>query len=381
MNSNIPHPCDTVDFFRNIFNDIPSAIFIIDKHDIIHFYNNTFEEMFGVLQNNALGKLCGNATGCEFAIKEGMDCSKTTHCESCDLRNNYIKSFKTGSVHRQNITKNFFVKGRPETKHFYVINKPVRFIGQEMVLVIMDDITELTDQKNQLELLNRKQNEFIRIAAHDIRSPLSAIYSFSEILLNKSDKITKDKEAEFLENIKKSSKFSLDLLNDILDFSVLESGYLSIKRETLNFVDFIREIIDMNRILCTKKNIKIYVFITNGAYNLNFDKNKIEQVINNLFSNAIKFSPENTSIRISVTRNNDHVLTKIKDQGPGIKIDEIENLFKPFQKGSAIPTNSEKGTGLGLVISKKIIEAHNGHIWVNSEPGKGAEFSFTLPTA
>jgi signal transduction histidine kinase len=199
--------------------------------------------------------------------------------------------------------------------------------------------------------------------------------------LNKSDKITKDKEAEFLENIKKSSKFSLDLLNDILDFSVLESGYLSIKRETLNFVDFIREIIDMNRILCTKKNIKIYVFITNGAYNLNFDKNKIEQVINNLFSNAIKFSPENTSIRISVTRNNDHVLTKIKDQGPGIKIDEIENLFKPFQKGSAIPTNSEKGTGLGLVISKKIIEAHNGHIWVNSEPGKGAEFSFTLPTA
>ena len=373
------NPCYNAEFFKNIFNDIPSSIFIIDKRDILRFYNNTFESTFGLFQKNGLGKLCGNITGCEFVIKEGLDCSKTTHCESCDLRNTYIKSFKTGNSERETIYKNFYINGTLVSKYFYVINKPIKFNDEEMVLVIMDDITELSEQKNELAKLNKQKNEFIRIAAHDIRSPLSAIYSFSEILINKSDKITKEKEKEFLESIKRSSKFSLELLNDILDFAVLDSGYLTIKPERHNYVEFIREIIDLNRILCLKKNIKIYVFITNGDYYLNFDKNKIEQVINNLFSNAIKYSPENTSIRITVTKSNNEIHTKVKDQGPGIKLDEIENIFKPFQQGSAIPTHSEKSTGLGLVISKKIIEAHRGHIWVNSEPGKGAEFSFTLP--
>ena len=380
MNKNSQGPCDNIDFFRNIFNDIPSAIFIIDKKNIIHFYNNTFEKIFGDQQANQIDQKCGNLTGCEYVIKEGLDCGKTSYCEKCDLRNNYIKSFKTGNPERQNITKNFYIHGNLITKHFYVINKPIQMSHEEMVLVIMDDITEIIEQKNQLEKLNSQKNEFIRIAAHDIRNPLSAIYSFSELLLDKNDKVTKEKEYEFIENIKKSSKFSLDLLNDILDFAVLESGYLTIKTEPLNYVDFIREIIDINRILCSKKNIKIYVFITNGDYNVKIDKNKIEQVINNLFSNAIKFSPEHSSIRISVNRNNNNeIYTKIKDQGPGIKLEEIENIFKPFQIGSAVPTSHEKGTGLGLVISKKIVEAHHGSIWVNSEPGKGAEFTFTLP--
>ncbi len=379
MKSDIPGHTDNTEFFRNIFNDIPSAIFIIDKHDIIRFYNNTFEKIFGIIEDSIEGKLCGNIIGCEYALKEGLDCGKTTQCNFCTLRNNYIKSFRTGCLERENITKNYYINGKITTKHFYVVNKPISFNKEEMVLIIMDDVTELIEQKNQLEVLNKQKNEFIRIAAHDIRSPLSAIYSFSELLLDRSSKITKEKETEFIENIKKSSKFSLNLLNDILDFSVLESGYLTIKPETLNYVEFLREIIEINRILCSKKNIKIYVFITNGEYKLGFDKNKIEQVINNLFSNAIKFSPENTSIRISVNHNNGEIITRIKDQGPGIKPEEIDNLFKPFQRGSAIPTNSEKSTGLGLVIAKKIIEAHKGNIWVNSEPGKGAEFTFTLP--
>jgi signal transduction histidine kinase len=377
MDNNI-RPSDSLEFLNALLNDIPSAIFILDKQVKIRFFNSSFSKLFD--KNETItDQFCGNALGCRFQIEEGMDCGKTSQCSKCNLRNNIITSLKTGNPLRQKISKEFEIKGVMTLKHLYIVNKPVKFLNEEMQLVIFDDITELEEQKNKLEFLNKQKNELVSIAAHDIRNPLSAIYSFSDIILDKTFPMTSEMHNDFVESIRKASKFSLNLLNDLLDFSVLESGYLTLRTEKVNYVDFIREIIDLNRIICGPRKIKIYVFITNGVYQLHFDKNKMEQVINNLLSNAIKFSPENSNIRVSVNKKDNEVVTKIKDQGPGIKQNEIENLFKPFQRGSALPTGNEKSTGLGLVIAKMIIEKHGGHIWVNSEPGQGAEFTFTIP--
>lgn len=371
-------PGDSLEFLNALLNDIPSAIYIIDKQFKIRYLNKAFANLFGKDDTRTI-QYCGNALGCQFQIEEGVDCGQTSHCKSCDLRNSIITSLNTGKAHREKVTKTFEIKGSMMLKHFYIINKPVTFMNEKMQLVILDDITELEEQKNKLETLNKQKNELVSIAAHDLRNPLTAIFSFSDILLDKTFHTTNEMQTDFIENIKQASKFSLNLLNDLLDFSVLESGYMTLRPERVNYVDFIRKIIEVNRIICGPKNIKIYVFITNGVYQLHFDKNKIEQVINNLLSNAIKFSPEGSSIRISVSKKDQEVITKIKDQGPGIKHHEIENLFKPFHRGSAQPTGNDKSTGLGLVIAKMIVEKHDGHIWVNSEPGQGAEFTFTLP--
>jgi len=378
MENNIIRPNDSLEFLNALLNDIPSAIYIVDKQIRIRFFNTACSALFSH-SDKMTDLYCGNALGCQFQIEEGLDCGKTSHCEKCNFRNNILKSLNTGKIVREKISKTFEIKGIMTLKHFYVVNKPILFQNEEMELVILDDITEIEEQKNKLDILNTQKNELVSIAAHDIRNPLTAIYSFSDILLDKSFHATPEMQTDFIGNIKQASKFSLNLLNDLLDFSVLESGYMTLRPEKVNYVDFIRGIIDINRIICSSKKIKIYAFITNGVYLLNFDKNKIEQVINNLLSNAIKFSPENSSIRVSVNKKDQEVITKIKDQGPGIKQDEIENLFKPFQRGSAQPTGDDKSTGLGLVIAKMIVEKHSGHIWVNSEPGQGAEFTFTLP--
>lgn len=381
MNPNIIKPADSSEFLNAIINDSPSSIFVVDKDFKIHFFNTAFKNLFEINSSDIHEELCGNTVKCEFHIKEGLNCGLTSQCNKCNLRNNVIKSFSNSHIIREKIEKSFEINKIITKKHFFIINKPVVLDNKEMQVIILDDITEIEEQRSKLEILNKQKNELVSIAAHDLRNPLSAIYSLSDILLDKnvSMPLTPELEREFMENIKKSCQFSLSLLNDLLDFSALESGYLILKKETVNYVSFIREIIDINRIICSHRKIKIFVFITNGVYNLSMDKNKVEQTINNLLSNAIKFSPDNSSIRITVNKKEKEIITTIKDMGPGIKSDEIEKLFKPFQRGTSQPTGLEKGTGLGLAISKNIIEAHGGTIWVNSELGKGAEFSFTLP--
>jgi len=137
----------------------------------------------------------------------------------------------------------------------------------------------------------------------------------------------------------------------------------------------------LNNFFANEKDISINLGLRDEIPLIDFDRNKIEQVLNNLISNAIKYSYPNTEINIEVEREGDFLLTKVIDQGQGIPEDEQPNIFKAFQKASTKPTAGEKSTGLGLAIAKKIVEGHKGEIWVKSEVGKGSTFYFKLPMA
>ncbi len=237
---------------------------------------------------------------------------------------------------------------------------------------------ELNRKNAELERLNDLKNRFLGMAAHDLRNPLSNINAISDFLQKKSDNFD-ERQNRFVNHIKELSSFMLNLVNELLDISAIESGNVKINSTPTNLVLLIETNINLNKELANKKNIEILFESNVDSLILKIDNNKIDQVLTNLLTNAIKYSNNDTKIFVSLKRQETEVLINVQDQGQGIAEDEVVSLFKPFQKTSTKSTAGEKSTGLGLYIVKRIVEAHQGQIEVESEVGKGSTFYFSLP--
>lgn len=238
---------------------------------------------------------------------------------------------------------------------------------------------ELTKKNLELEELNKLKNQFIGMAAHDLRNPLGTILNYAEFLEDECDPFSNE-QIEFLHHIKSQSSFMLSLVNDLLDVTSIESGSIKLSLEAVDVAVLIFQIIHLNKVLADKKEIEINIDSQIQSSSLFLDKGKIEQVITNLLTNAIKYSEKKTTITVSIYAEKDQIIISVKDQGQGIPKDELNLLFKPFQKTSVKSTDGEKSTGLGLFIVRKIVEAHKGKIWAESKPGIGSTFYVSLPS-
>lgn len=232
--------------------------------------------------------------------------------------------------------------------------------------------------ERQLFELNQLKNKFLGIAAHDLRNPLASIRGFSELLLSDDmDPLTEDQH-EFIKTIHSLSQDMLNLVNDLLDVSVIESGKLELKRQPGSLKVLIEERIHINSILAKNKQMKLHESLATVP-EVSFDYSRIAQVVDNLISNAIKYSPSGSNIFVSLNQQGMKAQISVRDEGPGIEPEEQKRLFGEFQRLSTKPTGGEKSTGLGLSIVKKIVEAHNGTTAVESQPGAGSTFTFILP--
>jgi signal transduction histidine kinase len=237
---------------------------------------------------------------------------------------------------------------------------------------------ELSKKNVELRKLMDIKNHFLGMAAHDLRNPLGHIYNYADLIENETKNLTL-KQLNFLHIIKSVSQSMADMVNEMLDYSVIESGHINLKIDTFDLVEILVSTIELHKRLAEKKMIDIKHFSTLPTQEINIDRGKIEQVMSNLITNAIKYSNPNSSIKIYITDKKDSVEVEVKDEGQGMTVEETETLFRPFQTTSAVTTAGETSTGLGLFISKRIIEAHQGTIWVNSKKNVGSEFYFTLP--
>jgi signal transduction histidine kinase len=237
---------------------------------------------------------------------------------------------------------------------------------------------ELTKKNLELEELDKLKNQFIGMAAHDLRNPLGNIINFTQFLKDEGTSFSQD-QVELLEHIKSQSSFLLDLVNDLLDVTSIESGSINLSLEPVDIALLASQVIHLNKTLAEKKEMKIKLDSQIQSTLLTADKGKIEQVITNLLSNAIKYSEKGTSITVKLIKKNNEIIISVNDQGQGIPEDELNLLFKPFQKTSAKSTSGEKSTGLGLFIVKRIVEAHKGKIWAESKAGVGSTFYVSLP--
>ena len=234
----------------------------------------------------------------------------------------------------------------------------------------------IKDQNERLKELDRMKSEFLSTAAHELRTPLTSILGFSEILLKK--KLDEERRNRLLKIINEESVSLSALINDLLDVSRIESGRgLEIRKAPIDLKDIILKNVNFFQVQTDKHTFKIDI-----AFNLpeiELDKDRIGQVIENLLSNAIKFSPKGGKIEVTLQKSNKNLRVTVSDAGLGIPKKDLPYIFDRFYRADNISGQAIRGTGLGLAITKYIIESHKGKIWVESNPGKGSTFGFTLP--
>lgn len=245
--------------------------------------------------------------------------------------------------------------------------------------------SEQVSYVEQLRDLDRLKSEFLASMSHELRTPLNSIIGYAEVMLDGIDGDLTEDMTEDVTAIHSSGRLLLNLINDILDLAKIEAKQMELEYAPIELEGFLQEIVQTSQILVKDKSIKIRTEVDGSFYGnngnkpvLNADARRIQQIMNNLLSNAAKFT-EQGQIVVRASYEDTHVKISVEDSGIGIEEAKLSQVFERFRQVDQSSTRRAGGTGLGLAITKELVEMHGGHIWVESEYGKGTKFNFTLP--
>jgi signal transduction histidine kinase len=230
-----------------------------------------------------------------------------------------------------------------------------------------------------LQETNRLKSQFLANMSHELRTPLNSILGFSEVLQDRMFGDLNDKQEEYIKYIRESGQNLLSLITDILDLSKIETGDLEMELGKVRIGDLLKDSLNMVKVKALKHGIELYLNLEDGIPEIYADERKVKQIVFNLLSNAVKFTPDGGKVGIEAVKDDEYVRITVWDTGIGIKKKDRGKLFRKFQQLESGAGKRYQGTGLGLALSRKLVEMHRGRIWVESEPGKGSRFSFTLP--
>ncbi len=230
----------------------------------------------------------------------------------------------------------------------------------------------------QLEAASRHKSEFLANTSHELRTPLNAILGYTELVLDEIYGEVPAKIREVLERVQSNGRHLLGLINDVLDLSKIEAGQLSLSITEYSMKEVVETVIVATEALVAEKQLAFATTIADDLPRGEGDERRITQVLLNLVGNAIKFT-ESGGIEVDATLSDGAFQVAVSDTGPGIAAEDQQAVFEEFRQLDSSSTRIKGGTGLGLAISKRIVELHGGRIWVESEPGEGSTFRFTLP--
>src|SRR5581483_8198730 len=300
----------------------------------------------------------------------------------------YPDIFIFGSESRSTLTVRLTMAGHVEG--FLIFEKRQRLEDSAGDLALMAELKEpilSAFQKarvlQDLEKINASKNEFVGIAAHDLRTPLGAIAGWVTLVIDRMQTEAFDRERALtqLERVRVAAEQMERLIRDLLDLSSIESGKVELERRPEDLASLVEISITALKETADRKQIRLDVDQPAMLPPVMMDVMRIRQVIDNLISNAVKYTQNGGEVRVSFETGEAEVVTHVRDNGQGLSEEDLKTVFRTFRKLSARPTGGESSTGLGLAIVKRLVEVHGGRVWVVSEKGKGSTFSFSLPVA
>lgn len=397
----------------DILSSLSDKLIAFDKNDKIIFINSAAEQLLGIKQEEIINKhikisdLLGvkktkndkevlkcrqyfkcTHKKCPAYNKKDLRCwlysntfcrgtfdgafkEKIDGCKECDLFKLNAKTIEeTGMPSIEQV-----ITTKPTSKILRINTDPVLDKNGEF-LGYVKSLHDITAEKE----IDRLKNEFVSTVSHELRTPLTSIKGYIDLLLEEEAGKVNQTQREFLRIVKQNNDRLVSLINDLLDVSRIESGRVHLKIKPQNINDILIEVIDTFKTLANQKKQILKFKNLNNLPDVAADRDRLSQVVTNLISNAIKYTPTGGTIEIEAKRKNGMIEVYVTDTGIGISTEDQESLFTKFFRVDTSLTRDVGGTGLGLSICKTIIELHGGKIWVNSMLGKGSAFAFSIPS-
>ena len=356
--------------FQNMANTAPVLIWITDTDALFTFVNNFWLQY----------------TGRTLGQELGMSWLEGIHPDDLER---FMKIYKTSFDIRKSFEVEFRLK-KKDGSFRWIISKGVpRFQTDGRFTGYIGSCTDINDQKiieetakkfnEELKSLNASKDKFFSIIAHDLKSPLSGLLGFTEILVDEFDELKTEEVKEFIGHSHQAATNLNALLENLLEWSRIQTGNFPIEPLKVNVESIFDEMISLFDQLARNKQIRLEKKVDADLY-VRSDKNMFKTIMRNLVSNGIKFTKENGSVCLTANANHNSVIISVSDTGIGLSQENINKLFRIDLNYTTLGTNKERGTGLGLILCKELVEKNGGKIWAESEFEKGTKFIISLPT-
>lgn len=356
--------------YSNLINNANDAIITTDLENRIIGWNKAAEKLFGWTASEAIGRMFSSLLVPDNSIipreisgQNALNGMISTRMETVRLRKDGTKIDVSLTISP-------------------ILNEDKKVIG------LFDIIRDITESKNaeqhlkkaniELKRADELKTQFLSIISHEMRTPITPINAQLQLLLTGYFGVLTDKQKNSLEMIQRNTERIDRFIGEVLDISKFEAGVMKFNMVPANLNEIVENAVETMKIQALNKNLEL-IFKEDKVPEVVIDKDRITQVIMNLINNAIKFTDPGGVIEVELSSDLDHVLVKVKDNGIGIRNEDIDRLFKPFQQLDSSYGRKYGGSGLGLAICKRIIKYHDGKIWTESEFGKGSTFQFIIP--
>jgi len=379
--------------FKNIAEVTPMPLVIINADDnTVLFANNAFEHLFGFqvaqLIGNPLPEFCKNPADRETILKRLQQEKELLHYElpakKADSSNIWvIASFKLLNFDNQPaVFAGFYdMTGRKKAEEELAQERRnLEHAVEARTEELRQSLQQVEDANLRLQDVNRAKSRFLSSMSHELRTPLNGILGFADLLRGQFFGPLNEKQLGYVKQVDDSGKHLLSLISDLLDMAKIDAGAMELELASISAEECCEAITDMMGSQFRKKSITLEAFVDPALDVIAVDSRKMKQIMLNLLSNALKFTPEGGQVEIRAIKTSDSQLQiTVSDSGIGIKADEIEKIFSEFHQADRVRDEQLGGTGIGLALTRRLVELHGGDIGAESEPGKGSTFRVTIP--
>jgi PAS domain S-box-containing protein len=377
--------------FRRLLEAAPDAILEVDSEGKIALINETAERLFGYSRDELMG------LNVETLVPATMRKQHVKHRTSY-ATHPQMRPMGTGlELHAQRKDGSLFpveisLSPNPGEEGGRVIalvrdisarkqvEDRLRAIQEQYTAELASKNLQLEARNLDIERANRLKSEFLASMSHELRTPLHTVIGFSELLTEELEGPLNDKQKRFLGHILQDSRHLLELINGILDLSKIEAGRLELQKEQIDFAGCLDEVIAGIGQQASAKNIQVEIR-NHFRGSLYADRTRVKEILYNLLSNALKFTPDRGRVWVEAITHGQELHVTVGDTGIGVPEQEQSTIFEKFYQVGSTTKGTREGTGLGLPITQKLVELHGGRIRLESKPGEGSRFSFTLPLA